>query len=216
MPPFHRPTVRMLRARCCRKPQTLSQGFGALDVALERTLHSSSIRYRRRVSVQSAFPNKTLERVLDGLSPEDLNWQPRPDCNSIGWTAWHLIRAHDGLISSVMGQEELWLKDGWHAKFDRPPDPTDSGYGHGPEQVAAFKTDVETLLNYNRAVTERSLKYLATMSSSDLDRKIDDFLSEVCPTAGARLIITLNELLQHVGQMGYIRGLRQGKGWQEY
>ena len=28
-----------------------------------------------------------LERALDGLSEEDLNWQPKLDCNSIGWLA---------------------------------------------------------------------------------------------------------------------------------
>jgi len=159
----------------------------------------------------------TLERALDGLSPEDLNWQPRPDCNSIGWTTWHLTRAHDGLISSVMGQEELWTQDGWHAKFDRPRDANDTGYGHSPEQVAAFKSpDVETLLNYHRAVLERSKRYFTTLSSSDLGRKLNDPWSQLFPTVGARLVITLDELLQHAGQVGYIRGLLHGKGWQEF
>ena len=166
-------------------------------------------------SYNQAF--QTLEKTLEGLSLEDLHWQPHPDCNSIGWTAWHLTRAHDGLISSIIGQEELWIQDGWHAKFGRPPDPEDSGYGHSPEQVAAFKTpDAETLLDYHRAVLERSQRYFATLSSSDLDRKIDDPFTQIFPTVGARLMITLNEMLQHVGQIGYIRGLRQGKGWQDY
>ena len=58
-----------------------------------------------------------MERVLDGLSEEDLNWQPRPDSNSIGWLAWHLTRVQDDHIASLMGEEQLWIKDGWHAKF---------------------------------------------------------------------------------------------------
>ncbi|MFC2169535.1 DinB family protein [Acidobacteriota bacterium] len=33
-----------------------------------------------------------LESVLKGLTQEDLNWQPRHDCNSIGWLVWHLTR----------------------------------------------------------------------------------------------------------------------------
>ena len=161
--------------------------------------------------------SKTLERMLDGLSREDLDWQPRPDCNSIGWTAWHLARAHDLIIGSVAGQEQLWIQDGWYTKFDRPADPHDDGYGHSPEQVAAFKSpDVETVLNYYRAVVERTQRYFATLPSSDLERKIDDPFSELFPTVGARLMVTLDELLQHLGQVGYIRGLRQGKGWQEF
>jgi len=35
-------------------------------------------------SYGSAF--RILERALQELTQEDLNWQPRPDCNSIGWT----------------------------------------------------------------------------------------------------------------------------------
>lgn len=160
---------------------------------------------------------KVLERALQGLTREDLNWQPRPDCNSIGWTTWHLTRTLDLITSSIMGEEELWIKDRWCSKFNRPPDSTDHGYGHSPEQVAAFKSpDVETLLNYHKAVLERSKRYFSTLSSSDLGRKLDDFWSPMFPTVESRLVIALDELLQHAGQVGYIRGLLYGKGWQEF
>ncbi len=33
-----------------------------------------------------------LQNVLKGLTQEDLNWQPRDDCNRIGWLPWHLTR----------------------------------------------------------------------------------------------------------------------------
>ena len=160
---------------------------------------------------------RVLERALQGLTQEDLNWQPSPDCNSIVWTTWHLTRALDLLMSSIMGEEELWIKDRWHSKFNRPPDATDHGYGHSPEQVALFKCpDIDTLLNYHQAVLERSNSYLATLSSSDLSRKVDDSWSQLFPTVGSRLTVTLDELLQHAGQVGYIRGLIHGKGWQEF
>jgi DinB superfamily len=45
-----------------------------------------------------------LEDVLRGLRPADLDWQPHPDCNSIGWTTWHLIRVQDGQIADLMGE----------------------------------------------------------------------------------------------------------------
>ena len=160
---------------------------------------------------------KVLERALQGLTQEDLDWQPRPDCNSIGWTTWHLTRALDGLMSSTLGEEELWVKDGWYSKFNRPPDATDSGFGHDPEQVALFKCpDIDTLLNYHRAVLERSKICLTTLSSSDLSRQVDDSMSQLFPTVGSRLVLALDELLQHAGQVGYIRGLLHGKGWQKF
>lgn len=160
---------------------------------------------------------RVLERALQGLTQEDLNWQPRPDCNSIGWTTWHLTRTLDLIMSSIMGEEELWIKDRWHSKFNRPPDPTDHGYGHSPDQVALFKCpDIDTLLNYHKAVLERSKSYLATLSNSDLSRNVDDSWSQLFPTVGSRLTVALDELLQHAGQVGYIRGLIHGKGWQEF
>ncbi len=160
---------------------------------------------------------KAVERTLEEFTQEDLNWQPRPDCNSIGWTTWHLTRELDALISSITKEEQLWTKDRWHAKFNRSPDPNDSGTGHSPEQVAAFECpDVKTLLNYLQAVLEGAKHSIANLSSSDLSRKIDDPWSQYFPTVGSRLLIALSEVHQHAGQMGYMRGLLQGKGWQEF
>lgn len=158
-----------------------------------------------------------LERAFEGLTREELDWQPKPECNSIGWTTWHLTRALDALISTITGEEQLWIKDGWYAKFNRPADPADTGGRHTPEQVAAFKSpDIDIMLDYYRAAHEKANKCLVELNGSDLDRKIDDSWSQIFPTVGSRLTITLDELLQHIGQVAYIRGLRQGKGWQEF
>jgi len=166
-------------------------------------------------SYDEAF--NSVERALDGLSQKDLDLQPRPDCNSIGWTAWHLVRELDGLISSITEEEQLWTKDRWHEKFNRSPDPTDSGTGHTSEQVAEFHSpDVKTLLNYYQAVLEKAKRSIASLSSSDLSRKIEDPWTQYFPTVGSRLLVALTEVLQHAGQMCYIRGLLKGKGWQDF
>jgi len=158
-----------------------------------------------------------LERVLKGLTEDDLNWQPSPDCNSIGWLAWHLTRQQDAQISSLAGEEQLWTKDGWHAKFNRPSDPRDVGFGHTPEQVAAFKSpDVETLLAYNKAVVERSKAYFNTLSKTDLDRELNEPMFQPLPTVGVRLISIMDDSVLHAGQAAYVRGLRQGRGWQRF
>ncbi|MFC1932753.1 DinB family protein [Chloroflexota bacterium] len=154
-----------------------------------------------------------LERALKGLTEDDLKWQPRADANSIGWLTWHLTRVQDDHIASLMEEEQLWTKDGWYAKFNRPPDSKDRGFGHTPEQVAAFKSpDVETLLDYHRAVLERSKRYFLTLSDADLDRELNEPQYQPLPTIGVRLISILGDNLQHAGQVAYVRGLRQGKG----
>lgn len=158
-----------------------------------------------------------MESVLSGLNQDDLNWQPRQDCNSIGWLCWHLTRQQDAQIASLMGEEQLWVKDGWHAKFNRPPDPDDSGFGHTPEQVSTFDApDEQTLLNYQRAVMERSKHYFYTLSNADLERELNEPWFQPLPTLGVRLVSILEDSMLHAGQAAYIRGLRQGKGWQKY
>ncbi len=160
---------------------------------------------------------EVLERVLKGLSQDDLNWQPRPECNSIGWLTWHLTRLQDDHIASLMDEEQLWTKDGWHARFDRPAEAKDLGFSQSPEQVAAFQSpDVETFLDYHRAVLERSKRYFLTLSAADLDRKLDEPWFQPLPTVGVRLISVLGDSFQHAGQAAYVRGQLQGRGWQRY
>ncbi len=158
-----------------------------------------------------------MEHVLAGLAPDDLDWQPHPDSNSIGWLAWHLTRQQDAQIAALMEEKQLWISNGWHSRFHRPADPEDSGFGHTPEQVAAFKSpDVPTLLDYQRAVAERSKRYFMTLSTNDLDRELNEPVFQPLPTVGVRLVSIMEDSLLHAGQMAYIRGLRQGKGWQQY
>jgi uncharacterized damage-inducible protein DinB len=158
-----------------------------------------------------------VERVLSGLTEDDLNWQPRPDCNSIGWLVWHLTRQQDAQISALAGEKQLWTEQGWHARFGREANPEDIGFGHTPEQLAAFKSpDVEMLADYNRAVVERSKVYFRRLSASDLDRELDEPWFQPLPTVGVRLISIMDDSVLHAGQAAYIRGLRQGKGWQKY
>jgi len=157
---------------------------------------------------------EALEQALGGLTEDDLNLQPHPDCNSMGWLAWHLTRVQDDHVADLMGQEQLWVKDGWYARFNRAPDPKDIGWGHSSEDVAAFRSpDVETLLEYHRAVLERTKRYIATLSAADLDRELNEPWFQPLPTVGVRLVSVVSDGLQHVGQAAYLRGLFKGKGW---
>ena len=59
--------------------------------------------------------SQELELVLEGLTVGALNQRPSSDCNSIGWLAWHLTCSHDRNITELAGEEQLWIKGGWHA-----------------------------------------------------------------------------------------------------
>ena len=157
---------------------------------------------------------QVLEKALDGLPPDDLNQQPHPDSNSMGWITWHLTRVQDDHIADLIGEEQVWVRDGWYARFNRSPDPKDTGFGHSSEDVATFRLpDAEILLEYHRAVLERTKRYIATLSTTDLDRELNEPWFQPLPTVGVRLVSILSDNLQHAGQVAYLRGQLKGKGW---
>ena len=160
---------------------------------------------------------EALEEALHGLNPDDLNQQPHPDCNSMGWLAWHLTRVQDDHIADLMGEKQLWLSEGWHARFNRASDPKDIGFGHAPADITSFKSpDVDTILSYHQAVLKRTGRYISSLSAADLDRELDEPQYQPLPTVGVRLVSVLADNHQHIGQIAYVRGLLKGKGWLDY
>jgi hypothetical protein len=155
-----------------------------------------------------------LQRALSGLTQGDLDHQPKHDCNSMGWLAWHLIRVQDGQIADLVGEEQIYIKDGWYTEFGRQPEPEDVGFGHSSEQVAEFKSpDVTVIMNYQKAVLERTKSFINSLTGEDLDRELNEPWFQPLPTVGVRLISIMSDALQHAGQIAYVRGLLKGKGW---
>lgn len=158
-----------------------------------------------------------LARILAGLTTDQLRWQPRPDANPIGWLVWHLTRVQDAQISQLAGWEQAWTAAGWAARFGRAAAPRDLGFGDTPDQVAAFDPgDADTLLAYYRAVWSRTRSYLEACSDDELDRVLNEPRWNPMPTVGVRIVSTINDCTQHVGQAAYVRGLLEGRGWQPY
>ncbi|KKK06868.1 DinB family protein [Micromonospora sp. HK10] len=148
-----------------------------------------------------------VEGAVAGLSPEQLRRAPAPGSNPVGWLVWHLTRIQDSQLSELIGGGQLWLDGDRASRFGLPADPDDTGYGHGPEQVAAVRPeDGQALLDYHRAVLDRTLAYLRGLSAADLDRVVDENWDPPV-TLGVRLLSVLDDDLQHAGQAAYVRGL---------
>ena len=74
--------------------------------------------------------------------------------------------------------------------------------------------DSQTLLEYHHAVIEQSISYLIKLSENELDR---EFESSIHPrtllAVSVRIIGSINDCFQHIGQAAYVRGLLKGQGW---
>ena len=155
-----------------------------------------------------------FEHTLQGLTQEELNFQPGPQSNSIGWLAWHTIRSQDRMNADFLGEEQLWISHKWYAKFNRQPDPRESGVGHTAEQAAAFRSpDVSVYMAYYKEVFEISNHYIQTrLTEADLQRQVHSPSLGINSTVEARILGTIYNF-QHVGQMGYVKGILKGIGW---
>lgn len=147
---------------------------------------------------------QVLETALEGLNEEEINRQPDPACNSIGWLVWHLTRVQDMFISRLTDKEQVWITGKWYEKFGREANPRDAGYGHTPEDLAGFKApDVKTLMDYHQATLEKTRQYTGKLTGEELSREIDDPRT---PVVAARLTAFISDNLQHAGQAAYLRG----------
>lgn len=146
-------------------------------------------------------------RAVDGLAPERLAEAPRPGANTIAWLVWHTARVQDAQVAPLLGADQLWATGDWAARMGLPAEPRDTGYGHGPGQVAAVRPpDGGVLVDYLDAVATRTRGYLAGLTAPDLDRVVDERW-EPPVTLGVRLVSIAGDCLQHVGQAAYLRGM---------
>lgn len=151
--------------------------------------------------------------ALKDLSPEELLSPPKPH---IAWLVWHLTRVQDANFSGLMDKPQLWIADGWHARFGMPPEPRDYGSGHRQTraQVDAFRiTDKDLLLAYLDAVFGQTKRYLSTVSNEDLNRVLNEPQYQPLPTLSVRLASVINCNTRHAGQIEYLHGLIRHGGW---
>jgi hypothetical protein len=150
---------------------------------------------------------QAVHQAVDGVTAEGLAFRPDGEANSIAWLVWHLTRIQDDHLADVEGREQVWTKEGWFRRFALPLDPSDTGYGHTTDHVAALQIDSgELLTGYYDAVHQETLRYLAGLRDPDLDRIVDRSWDPPVSLA-VRLNSVLADDLQHAGQAAYVRGL---------
>ena len=146
-------------------------------------------------------------RAVEGLPTERLTERVGPEANTIAWMVWHFARVQDHHVAELLDAEQLWVTDGWAARFGMEPDPANHGYGHTAEQVAGVRpTDGQLLLDYLDAVQARTVRMLRGLHPDDLDRIVDRRWDPPV-TLGVRLVSIADDSLQHAGQAAYVRGL---------
>ena len=151
-----------------------------------------------------------LQKAVDGLTPAELRWQPTLASNPISWIVWHMARVEDRWVNQVLrGGVELWISDGWHAKFGMSEDA--HGYGDTAAQVRAMPdVAMSDVLEYYEAVRKSTLAHLEQMTPAELEATYDHPRRKGLTGAWILGHILVEES-QHLGQIAYIRGMIRGR-----
>ncbi|MCJ1677971.1 DinB family protein [Streptomyces sp. APSN-46.1] len=153
---------------------------------------------------------RVREELAGMVAAGALDRTPEPDANSAAWLVWHIARGQDRNLSEVAGLPQVYVEQGWAARFGRPADPSDTGYGHTPAQAAAFRgaaaPGAAELLGYLDAVHDRVERYLAAAPDGDLARTAPSPTLGTADPVEARLAGQLSDSLAHLGQLGLLLG----------
>ena len=162
---------------------------------------------RELVADAAKRPVEAAEAAVEGVSAEVLNRMPDGTHNSMSWLLWHAARQQDAQIAALCGAEQVWTAQGWCESFglDRPAE--DFGFGDGPREVASVRVqDPGLLIGYLRAVCCGTAEYVNGRDDASLDEVVDDSWDPPV-TRGVRIVSTIDDAAQHVGQSAYVRGL---------
>ncbi len=156
-----------------------------------------------------------VDAALEGLDDETMTRQPADHCNSIAWILWHMNHVVDTFLNTrLQSRPDLWIRDGWNAKFG-----LDAGariMGYSPEELASWKApSQEVQRDYYEAVKAAARDYITSLTNEDLDRRVT-FPPEA-QTRDHSVATALGQLVwdnvAHGGQIAYLRGLYGGMGW---
>jgi hypothetical protein len=148
---------------------------------------------------------ETVHEVVRGLTSSQLAERLAPDANSIAWLVWHLTRVQDDHVADAFGVPQVWTEYG--KRFELPFEPSDTGYGHTPEQVARVTVpSADLLTGYQDAVHEQTVRLVSGITDPDLDRVVDEAWDPPV-TLGVRLVSVIDDCAQHAGQAAFIQGI---------
>lgn len=158
-----------------------------------------------------------VEAATNGLDEATLARRPAEHSNSMAWIFGHLNRVTDLFIQRrLQSKAELWLAEGWCAKFGMTGAPDGLGMGQTVEQISAWVAPTwEAQLGYFEALKAVTREYISSLGPADLDKQF------VFPPPALRrehtLATALGQLVlenvAHGGQIAYLRGLYAGIGW---
>ncbi|NJD63697.1 MAG: DinB family protein [Chloroflexi bacterium] len=154
--------------------------------------------------------------LCDGLTDDQLHWQPEGHPNHIMYTLWHAYRSEDDLIHSLLiGRPGVFARDEWAARL--PVEATGrSPFGNGLDRqgIAAVRLSLDAVLDYAEAVRASIQEYADGLTPEEGAETVKlPFFEAVYPMLGEATraeVLTffcVGHTAEHLGEVQYIKGL---------
>ena len=107
------------------------------------------------------------ERTFTGLTDEQMRVRPRADLNSLAWLLWHIARAEDIFVNSVLSGRAQVFEDQWAKRLGVSR--RDFGIGMTSVQVEQVTRDIDlaALRAYRDAVGRRTREVVGGFKTPD-------------------------------------------------
>lgn len=159
--------------------------------------------------------------LCEGLTEEQLHWQPENNNNHITFAIWHVYRCEDDALHQLlMGSDGIFASQGWAGRIPvaEPGEPP-FGTGLNREQIAAVHLDLDMLLEYVDAVGKAVQEYADSLSEEAAAEELPlPFFAPVYPMLDkmSRFEIvnffSVGHVAEHLGEVQYIKGLQGLQG----
>jgi DinB family protein len=125
------------------------------------------------------------ERVLNGLTDEQMRVRPREDLNSIAWLVWHIARAEDIFLNPVLAGRDQVFDDAWMKRLGVSR--KDFGIGMKSPEVSDLtkSMNLDALREYRDAVGKRTREIVGGFQPQDWEGQIPQSALERAAGEGA-------------------------------
>ena len=168
-----------------------------------------------------------VEGLTKGLSEDEIRKSVHPMANPLAWLLWHTARAEDGTVNLLISDGAQVFSDRWLSRLNIERDDVGTGMTMAEVVDLSATIDLPSLLEYWRAVGERTREVVGSLRARDLDQVVGNGVIARAlkgmvaarsaaslrslwegTTRGQFLVwLALTHSYEHIGQADFIRGL---------
>lgn len=128
--------------------------------------------------------SSAAERVLNGLTEDQMRMRPREDLNSIAWLVWHIARAEDIFLNPVLSGRAQIFDEAWMKRLGITR--KDFGIGMKSPEVSELTRaiNLEALREYRDLVGKRTREIVGAFQPADWEGQVPQSAMERAAAEG--------------------------------